>query len=133
MVQSESDDEGESWSKPQALSWTYSRFGRSRELVGVDPDLTEMSDGTLVMSYGHKVDYMDNGNFLAFSLDQGATWICETRINSSITVGYTGVREVSPGKLFVVYTRTEETQNSAYAKARFDTVGRTVEVTRLMQ
>jgi hypothetical protein len=131
IVQTESDDEGKTWSKSHALTWTYSRFGRSRELIGVDPDLIEMSDGTLVMSYGHKVDYMDNGNFLAFSLDHGATWTQETRLNSSITVGYTGVREVSPGVLFVVYTRTEETRNSAYHGAHFDTVGRTVTIERL--
>jgi hypothetical protein len=82
------------------------------------------------MSYGHKVDYMDNGNFLAFSLDQGETWCCETRINTSMTVGYTGVREVSTGMLFVVYTSTDETQNKNYSKSRFDTIGRTVTVTK---
>ncbi|MEO7597551.1 MAG: sialidase family protein [Opitutus sp.] len=130
MVQAESDDEGQTWTNSHALTWTYSRFGRSRELIGVDPDLTEMSDGTLVVSYGHKVDYMDNGNFLAFSLDHGATWTQETRLNSSITVAYTGVREVSPGVLFVVYTRTDETRPSAYHGAHFDTVGRSVTVTR---
>jgi len=69
--QTESDDEGKTWTKARPLSWTYSRFGRTRELVGVDPDLIEMSDGTLVMSYGHKPDYMDHGNFLAFSRESG--------------------------------------------------------------
>ncbi|MEO6002035.1 MAG: sialidase family protein [Opitutus sp.] len=130
LVQTESDDEGKTWTPLRTLTWTYSRFGRTRELIGVDPDLIEMSDGTLVMSYGHKVDAMDNGNFLAFSVDQGATWTAETRINVSVTVAYTGVREVSPGTLFVVYTRTDETQNSAYSKARFDTMGRPVQVKR---
>ncbi len=130
--QVESDDEGKTWTKGRALSWVYSRFGRTRELIGVDSDLIEMSDGTLAMSYGHKVDYMDNGNFLAFSLDQGETWICETRISSGITVAYTGLREVSPGTLFVVYATTAETKPSNYRKAvdngMFNTVGRTVTV-----
>jgi len=130
IYQTESDDEGKTWTKPHPLRWTYSRFGRHRAIVGVDPDLIEMSDGTLVMSYGHKPDYQDHGNFLAFSLDQGATWICETRLDWSITQGYTGVREVSPGTLFVVYSNTGEVQVSNYRNATFDIVGRTVVVTR---
>jgi hypothetical protein len=130
IYQTESDDEGKTWTKPHALFWTYSRFGRTREIVGVDPDLIEMSDGTLVMGYGHKPDFMDHGNFLAFSRDQGATWESETRLNATMTVGYVGVREISPGTLFVVYTRTEEPDAFRYAQAKFDTVGRVVVVKR---
>ena len=130
IYQAESDDEGKTWTKPRPLRWTYSRFGRQRDLIGVDPDLVEMSDGTLVMSYGHKPDYQDHGNFLAFSLDQGETWTSETRLNSSITMAYTGIREVSPGVLFVVYTNSNATQTSKYREATFDTVGRTVMVKR---
>ncbi len=128
IYQAESDDEGKTWTRARPLRWTYSRFGRQRDLIGVDPDLIEMSDGTLVMSYGHKPDYQDHGNFLAFSLDQGETWTSETRLNSSITMAYTGVREVSPGVLFVVYTKSNATQTSRYREATFDTVGRTVVV-----
>lgn len=128
IAQTHSDDEGKTWSKLEPLFWTFSRFGRTRELIGVDPDLIEMADGTLVMSYGHKVDYMDNGNFVAFSLDHGQTWVAETRISTAITVGYTGVREVSPGMLFVVYTETDEVRNSHYSKAFFTTMGRTIKV-----
>jgi hypothetical protein len=128
IYQTESDDEGKTWSKPRALSWTFSRFGRQRELTGVDPELIEMSDGTLVMGYGHKPDFMDHGNFLAFSRDHGATWEGETRLNASVTVAYVGVREISPGTLFVVYSRTDEQHPFNYAKAKFDTVGRTVVV-----
>lgn len=73
IYQTESDDEGRTWAKPRPLRWTYSRFGRHRDLIGVDPDLIEMRDGTLVMSYGHKPDYQDHGNFLAFSLNHGET------------------------------------------------------------
>ena len=132
IYQSESDDEGKTWTKPHALSWVYSRFGRTRPIVGTDPDLIEMSDGTLVMSYGHKVDFMANGNFLAFSLDQGATWTCETQLSSTMTIAYTGVREVSPGTLFVVYTTTDVTGNENYRIVsegrKFTTVGRTIRV-----
>ena len=130
IYQAESDDEGKTWTKPRPLRWTYSRFGRQRDLIGVDPDLIEMRDGTLVMSYGHKPDYQDHGNFLAFSLNQGETWTSETRLNSSITMAYTGVREVSPGVLFVVYTNSNATQTSKYREAIFDTVARTVVVRR---
>ena len=132
IYQAESDDEGKTWTKPHALSWTYSRFGRTRPIVGTDPDLIEMSDGTLVMSYGHKVDYMDHGNFVAFSLDQGATWVCETRLSSSLTSAYTGVREISPGVLFVVYSTTVPTApENNYRKvdsAFLTMVGRTIRV-----
>jgi hypothetical protein len=132
--QAESDDDGRTWTAAHPLRWTYSRFGRSRELVGVDPDLTEMADGTLVMSYGHKIDYQDNGNFLAFSLDHGATWTAETRLSSSMTVAYTGVREVTPGELFVVYTTTDARDPADYRRTvdegRFTTVGRAIKVRR---
>lgn len=130
VYQCESDDEGKTWSTPRALSWTYSRFGRQRELVGVDPDLTEMSNGILVMGYGHKPDFRDDGNFLAFSVDHGATWTEEIRISSAITLAYVGVREVSPDTLYVVYTKTNVTRPSDYKGAVFDTYGRTVTVTR---
>lgn len=130
IYQTESDDTGAHWTKPHALRWTYSRFGRERELTGVDPDLIEMSDGTLVMGYGHKPDFMDHGNFLAFSLDHGATWESETRLSTTMTVGYVGVREISPGRLFVVYSRTDEPDAFKYGEARFDTVGREVVVKR---
>ena len=130
IYQTESDDEGKTWTRAQPLRWTYSRFGRQRDLIGVDPDLIEMSDGTLAMSYGHKPDYQDHGNFLAFSLDQGETWTSETRLNSSITMAYTGLREVSARVLFVVYTNSNATQTSRYREATFDTVGRTVVVRR---
>jgi hypothetical protein len=130
IYQTESDDEGKTWTRAQPLRWIYSRFGRQRDLIGVAPDLIEMSDGTLAMSYGHKPDYQDHGNFLAFSLDQGETWTSETRLNSSITMAYTGLREVSAGVLFVVYTNSNATQTSKYREATFDTVGRTVVVRR---
>ena len=48
--------------------------GGRRPIVGTDPDLIEMQDGTLVMSFGHKPDYREHGNYLAFSTDHGASW-----------------------------------------------------------
>ena len=128
VFQTESDDEGKTWTPAHALSWTFSRSGRQREIIGVDPDLIEMSDGTLVMSYGHKPDFMDDGNFLAFSTDQGATWGSVKRVSTQLTVAYTGVREVAPGELYVVYTRTDETDPAKYKTTLFETYGRKVTV-----
>lgn len=128
IYQCESDDEGRTWTRAYPLSWQYSRYGRRREIVGADPDLIEMSDGTLVMSYGHKPDYEDHGNFLAFSVDQGRSWTQETRLSSTVTMAYTGVREVAPGELYVVYTVSDLHDSSGYRDATFTTVGRSVKV-----
>ena len=127
IYQSESDDEGRTWTPAYPLRWIYSRFGRERDIAGTDPDLIEMQDGTLVMSYGHKPDYRDDGNYVAVSVDQGRTWTGVTQISSKMTVAYTGVREVSPGELFVVYTSTD---GEDYGTAKFDTLGRSIRIRR---
>jgi hypothetical protein len=130
LYQCESDDEGRTWTRPYPLFWQYSRYGRRRELAGTDPDIVEMSDGTLAMSYGHKPDYEDHGNFVAFSVDQGRSWTQQTRLSSSVTMAYTGVREVAPGELFVVYTTSDSQDSTAYQQAIFTTVGRSITVRR---
>ncbi|MBL8294512.1 MAG: exo-alpha-sialidase [Bryobacterales bacterium] len=122
MYQTESDDDGKTWSPVRKVEWSYSRFGRVRELVGTDPDLIEMSDGTLVLAYGHKPDYLDDGNFLAFSLDQGRTWSQVVRLSSPRSMAYTGLRETAPGELYLVYTNANGDT--------YDIVGRVVKVKR---
>lgn len=129
LYQCESDDEGKTWTSAYPLHWMYSRFGRTRPIVGVDPDLTEMQDGTLVMSFGHKPDYRDHGNYVAFSLDHGRTWKQVTPLSHKITSAYTGVREVAPGELYVVYTASDTHPDDAKS-ARYRTYGRTVTVRR---
>jgi hypothetical protein len=91
--------------------------------VGTDPDVIEMHDGTLVMSFGHKPDYREDGNFLAFSLDQGQSWTQVTRLSSAATAAYTGVREVAPGELFVVYSAKAQDEGGADT---YDTLGRSI-------
>lgn len=128
VYQCESDDEGKTWTRAYPLHWTYSRFGRSRPIVGVDPDLIEMQDGTLVMSFGHKPDYQEHGNYLAFSVDHGQSWTQVTPVSSTVTMAYTGVRQVAPGELFVVYTTSDVKSAEQYRGATFNTMGRHVKV-----
>jgi hypothetical protein len=125
IYQCESDDEGRTWTRAYPLSWQYSKFGRRRDIVGTDPDVIEMQDGTLVMSFGHKPDFQEDGNFLAFSIDQGQSWTQVTRLSSSPTVAYTGVREVAPGELFVAYSVKSQ------GDPGYDTVARSISVKAL--
>ena len=118
IYQAISDDEGRSWSKPHAL-----------DLRGVDPDLIEMADGTLVCAVGWRVEYIKlpdgthrsvdwegagkpplhrGTNYLAFSRDQGKTWTQITPFQfephgPSLSTFYTTVCETAPGRLFVCY------------------------------
>jgi hypothetical protein len=129
IYQCESDDEGQSWTRAYPLLWRYSRFGRTHSIVGTDPDIIEMHDGTLVMSFGHKPDYREHGNYLAFSTDHGDNWGAVTRLSSTPTAAYTGVREVSPGELFVAYTiYPDATSPGPYQQAKYSTMGRSVKV-----
>jgi hypothetical protein len=102
IYQAHSDDEGRTWKDLHPTN-----------LLGVDPDLTEMSNGLLVASYGTRImsnpDSPEHGNYLAFSADGGETWSNITRLpvephsGTLRTTGYTGVREVSPGRLLVIF------------------------------
>jgi hypothetical protein len=130
VYQCESDDEGKTWTRAYPLQYMYSRFGRSRPIVGTDPDLIEMQDGTLVMSFGHKPDYKEHGNYLAFSVDHGRSWTQVTQISTSLTVAYTGVREVAPGELFVVYS-TSPNHPDDVRGAKYNMMGRSVSVKRV--
>jgi len=67
LYQAHSDDDGATWSVPREL-----------DFFGVDPDLVEMSDGTLIGGFVWLNDN-DNrnpgaGTYLVVSRDQGDTW-----------------------------------------------------------
>jgi hypothetical protein len=86
------------------------------ELKGsvVDPDLIEMRNGMLAAAFGIRVpqqlcwphyQHPWNGNYLAFSHDQGATWSNVVRMTSGIpTTHYMAIEETpAEGELFVAY------------------------------
>lgn len=105
IYQTESDDEGRTWSAPHALPWG-----------NVDPDLIEMRDGTLVASFGLRTFESrvhlessppkeigpGHGNYLVFSRDGGAHWDAPVQITAEPSSCYTTVREIAPGRLLLV-------------------------------
>lgn len=128
-----SDDEGRSWSRylPVALpgidiyaveEWRDRFAGRTDGIVKkypwmqgavVDPDLVEMRSGVLACAFGVRIpekacwadpSYPRNGNYVALSLDHGASWSHVLQLTSGImTTHYMGLREVRDGELAVVY------------------------------
>ena len=91
LMQARSTDGGRTW---QEATKTGS--------LGVDPDLCLMSNGVLACSYGRP------GNRIMFSLDgTGREWSDRLKIYEyqGGSFGYTGIREVEPGKLLMVYDR----------------------------
>jgi len=88
LMQSRSSDGGRTWSKPTPTG-----------VLGVDPDLTVMKNGVAVLTYGRP------GIWIAFSPDgTGRKWVNRIHIDyEGSTWSYTGVREVEPGKLLMVW------------------------------
>ncbi|MBX3010009.1 MAG: exo-alpha-sialidase [Caldilineaceae bacterium] len=87
MYQARSLDNGQSWSAPENLG-----------VYSVDPELCLMQNGTLACSFGRPT--MD----IMFSLDgSGYIWGQPTTIFSGSSTCYSGLREVAPGKLLLVY------------------------------
>ncbi len=105
LYQTESDDEGKTWSKPRPPAFD-----------GASPHLVGMSNGILVAGFGWRTKESwqrgvsgprrlgpEHGNYLAFSLDQGATWSQVTRLTREPSRCYVTVRELETTRLFVVY------------------------------
>lgn len=89
LYQTHSDDDGATWSRPHALPFP-----------GVDPDLVEMADGTLVCQA--------SAVSLTLSRDQGETWGDPIRLPEAGNPGYGrssygSIREIEPGRLLVLY------------------------------
>jgi len=101
LYQCRSTDGGLTWSTPTTLPGVAAEDTQS-----VDPEMTLMANGTLVLSYGRLQTRM------LFSLDgSGYAWsnLTDTFATGS---GYTGVREVSPNRLLLI------TENSTHQKVK---------------
>jgi len=130
----ESTDEGLTWSEPKpeqfgivdvndSAQWESffsdtvpsERSGRIADMFGafVDPNLIEMKNGVLACAFGlripHKLcwdnaSHERNGNYVAFSLDQGATWSHVVQLTSGVmTTHYMDIQEVRDNDLQVMY------------------------------
>lgn len=87
VYQARSLDNGLTWSMPENLG-----------VYSVDPDLCLMSNGLLVCSYGRPtLEIMVSGD------GSGQHWSRPTTIFTGNSTCYSGLREVAPGRLLLVY------------------------------
>lgn len=127
LYQTESDDEGQTWTKPHSLSFH-----------GVSPDLLEMKNGILVAGFGWRTRQAfvvakdptapvdkELGYYLAFSQDQGETWSQLTQLNNELSTSYGALQEVNPGKLVLVYDKSWWGHPDRALAARFIVVRKT--------
>ena len=104
IYQTESDDDGKTWTRPHPVPFQ-----------GVDPDLIELHNGVLVAGFGWRTPEAmrsqgqelgpNHGIYIGFSFDQGTTWTRITPVYKGRTTSYLTVREVSPNRLLVVYDK----------------------------
>ncbi|MBE6761353.1 MAG: exo-alpha-sialidase [Ruminococcaceae bacterium] len=92
LYQCRSTDNGLTWSKPEQLPGVT-----DTDAYSVDAYLYMMSNGVLVLSYGRP-----NCKMLFSPDGTGREWKYLTPTYTDTTSGYTGVCEVSPGKLLLV-------------------------------
>lgn len=107
---SRSADDGKTWSAPQPIADR-----------GVWPNICRMRNGVLVCTYGRP------GNWLAFSLDEGRTWVGHSCFYTGATTSYNSVEEIAPDELLVVYDRRKL---DADGNSRSEVVGTRVTVRR---
>jgi hypothetical protein len=92
LYQATSTDGGKTWSLPVSAAPTR----------GACPRILLLSNGVMAVSYG-RVARETQGNGIAFSTDAGKTWTHETVISPNLSSGYTGIAEIEPGKLLMVF------------------------------
>jgi hypothetical protein len=122
-----SDDMGLTWSKACTIDFKGIDIYKIKDWMNlfeepdavdlrgalVDPDLIEMQNGLLVCAFGARIparhfalkpSHERNGNYIAFSFDQGASWSHIVQITSGeMTTNYMSVCEINPGELYLVY------------------------------
>lgn len=90
------------------VTWKHERM----RISGVWPQLRLMENGVLVLGYGRP------GNYMAFSVDNGRTWIRQTAMSSAMypTSGYLGLIQVGPNRLLAVYDQYHTYLEKFYIK-----------------
>ena len=92
LYQSRSKDQGKTWSKPAPLPGLSAVAAES-----VCPELLLLRNGVLALTYGRPYDR------IAFSRDgSGYRWDCSTVSYPGETTGYSGIVEVSSGRILQV-------------------------------
>ncbi|MBO9609516.1 MAG: exo-alpha-sialidase [Paenibacillaceae bacterium] len=127
-----SDDEGVTWSEAKPVDFGVADIYRTEDwahlyeekndfhgyppcLHGayVDPNIIELKNGVLALAFGLRIpeklcwlnpSHERNGNYIAFSFDQGATWSHVLQLTSGIlTTHYMSVEEIEDNLLYVMY------------------------------
>jgi hypothetical protein len=109
-LQTESRDGGRTWSVPHSIG-----------VWGLPSHLLRLSDGRLLMSYGHR--RKPYGNQARLSADNGKTWgeaITISGDGSGGDLGYPSTVELSDGSLLTVwYEALQKGQNAVLRQARW--------------
>lgn len=108
LRQAHSSDHGRTWSEPDILdaSLDPEAVGQLTEpdnvgAASVDPDLVLMSNGVIACSFGRP------GNSIMFDpTGTGHHWQKPIMVYWGGLTGYTGIREIAPGKLLYVYDKS---------------------------
>lgn len=131
LHQAISDDAGKTWSPAKSVAFpgldlhdarwkqyvdtNIAHVKRYPVATGaiVDPDLTELDNGVLVCAVGARIPEKAcftnprcprNGNYLAFSRDQGKTWNQVVQLTSGVwTTHYMAIHQIRPNQLYVTY------------------------------
>lgn len=110
-LQTHSTDGGKSWATPYSIG-----------VWGLPSHLLKLSDGRLLMTYGHRRAPL--GNQARLSEDNGRTWSSPIMVSTDGTsgdLGYPSTVEISPGKFITVwYERLKESPLACLRMARWN-------------
>lgn len=115
IMQTTSEDAGQTWTEPQPLTWP-----------GSPPHLMRHSSGTLVCTYSYRA-YGDlppgDGQRVALSTDGGETWGEELILRDdgpSVDLGYPATVELPDGSLLSAYYQAQRGERCALLASRWN-------------